>query len=166
MKCDPQQLRETSVGGAVLRGIGATMGAVLAVGVVTLFLVVIVNPWLDSVEADATEMFGPAEGWLVIFLSIILVPPFVVTMSWSGLRWAQRYWAIDHVRPKAWLFGVVAVPFAGLAFGYAGAVSMYAALAVVPLAIGAAGFLVSVSLPSPSARWPPPSPHDVQIPTR
>ena len=163
---DPKELRKTTLGGAVLRGFGAAVGAFVAVAAIMLLFVAVVNPWLDTVKGDATEMFGPAEGWMVFFATVLLAPPTVVAAAWIGLRSAQRRWSMNDVTPKAWQFILAGVPLALLMARIAGATTEWALIPAVPVGFGLAGFLVSTSLRAPSADWPPPSTQPVQTPTR
>lgn len=146
----------TTRGQRRLSAIGAAVGASGAVAAIGAFVVFVMNPWLDGIEADATEMFGPAEGWLAIFGLVLVAPPVFCLASWAGLRWARTRWSYERRQGGRAVFFLVLVFGSWISVAIASNVAGVVGLVLVlPLAAGAGGFVAEAASSSPSAEESP-----------
>ena len=141
-----ERVKQSNRGCSLLAALGATVGAATALATLYLLGHWLIAPWLDSLpEPEGNDLFR-AEELLVLFTATLLGPPIVLIAAWLGMRCARRAWSLDEVRPGRVLFALVSSALGGTAF-FTSIERLGAArsLAIVSLAIGAAGFLASMA---------------------
>ena len=140
-----ERLTDSKIGSGGLAAVGAAGGALLALAVLYAVGRFWIDPWLDSLPQNDTNMFGQPEGWLVVVVTVALGPPIVVISAWLVMRSARRAWDLDDVEPSRLLFAVLACVFGGVSLSAIDVLGNAAGLAVVGVAVGVAGFVSSMT---------------------